>query len=255
MIVRRTIARAAILFWFLGLSVPLLAQVSPAQATSQTLPDRTSVPEPARHEYLQAAYRSLPIAAGLGAALALRPRRRGSPPRSSAVVQTQIILSVIGSLVMLVVGASLARAFGVVGVAGLVRYRAKVNDPKDAGVMLATLAVGLASGVGLYSLALFATAFFIAALYILEMLEPEVRRTFMLTVKSKDAAKLEPTITKLLKRHRAKVELRSSAPDEVSFELQLPPGQKTDDLSKAISDLDPASELTWAEDKKAKNPA
>ena len=43
---------------------------------------------------------------------------------------------------MLVVGSSLARAFGIVGAAGLVRYRAKIEDPKDAGVMLSTLAVG-----------------------------------------------------------------------------------------------------------------
>ena len=69
----------------------------------------------------------------------------GTPPRSSAVIQTQIILAVIGAVVMLVVGATLARAFGVVGAAGLVRYRAKIEDPKDAGVMLSALAVGLAS--------------------------------------------------------------------------------------------------------------
>ena len=31
---------------------------------------------------------SLPLAAALGTALAMRPRRRGTPPRSAAVVQT-----------------------------------------------------------------------------------------------------------------------------------------------------------------------
>ncbi|HEX2310119.1 MAG TPA: hypothetical protein VHH91_05325, partial [Vicinamibacterales bacterium] len=98
---------------------------------------------------------SLPVAAALGAALAFRPRRRGTPPRSAPVIQTQMILAVVGAIVMLVVGASLARAFGIVGVASLVRYRAKIADPKDAGVMLSTLAVGLASGVGLYALAVF----------------------------------------------------------------------------------------------------
>ena len=46
------------------------------------------------------------------------------------MIQTQIILAIIGALVMLVVGASLARAFGVVGAAGLVRYRAKIADPR-----------------------------------------------------------------------------------------------------------------------------
>src|SRR4029079_12769283 len=90
----------------------------------------------------------LPLAALLGTALAVRPKRRGTPPRQPAVIQTQIILAIVGSGVMLVGRTHLARAFGVVGAAGLVRYRAKVDDPKDAGVMLSTLALGLASGVG-----------------------------------------------------------------------------------------------------------
>ncbi len=92
----------------------------------------------------------LPLAALLGTVLALRPRRRGTPERQPAVVQTQIILAVVGALIMLVVGASLARAFGIVGAANLIRYRSKIDDPKDAVVMLCALAVGLASGVGLY---------------------------------------------------------------------------------------------------------
>jgi hypothetical protein len=93
----------------------------------------------------------LPLAALLGAALAFRPRRRGAPPRQAPVIETQILLAIVGCLVMLIVGQSLARAFGIVGVASLVRYRAKVKDPKEAGVMLANLGVGLACGVGLLS--------------------------------------------------------------------------------------------------------
>ena len=94
---------------------------------------------------------------GAGTVLALRPRRRGTPRRQPPVIQTQIILAIVGAVVMLVVGTSLARAFGIVGAAGLVRYRAKIDDPKDAGVMLSTLAIGLASGVGVWMLAVFAT--------------------------------------------------------------------------------------------------
>src|SRR6478735_1017428 len=90
---------------------------------------------------------SLPLATVLGAMLAFRPRRRGTPPRSSPVIQTQIILAVVGAVVMTIVGASLARAFGIVGAANLIRYRAKIDDPKDAVVMLATLSLGLACGV------------------------------------------------------------------------------------------------------------
>jgi len=47
---------------------------------------------------------ALPIAAVLGAALAFRPVRRGTPRRTPHVIQTQIILAVIGALVILIVG-------------------------------------------------------------------------------------------------------------------------------------------------------
>ena len=115
----------------------------------------------------------LPTAAFLSAVLAFRPRRRGTPKREAPVVQTQIVLALVGAMVMLVVGASLARAFGIVGAAGLIRYRAKISDPKDAGVMLSTLAIGLASGVGLYLFATFATLFVLAVLLAIESIDPE----------------------------------------------------------------------------------
>src|SRR5438045_1233463 len=76
------------------------------------------LPHDTRDEIRHALIR-LPLAALLGAALALRPKRRGTPPRQPAVIQTQIILAIVGAVVMLVVGTNLARAFGVVGAAGL----------------------------------------------------------------------------------------------------------------------------------------
>ena len=59
----------------------------------------------------------LPYAALLGTVLALRPRKKSLGRRSVAVVQTQIMLSVVGAVIMLVVGNSLSRAFGIVGAA------------------------------------------------------------------------------------------------------------------------------------------
>ena len=76
----------------------------------------------------------------------------------------------------------------------------------------------------------------------------------MLTIKSKDAAKLEPTIVQLLRRHRVRFELRASAPDSLSYELKLPLNQRTDAISKAIADLDPQNQVEW-EEKKEKAPA
>lgn len=249
---------ACVTFLCLLLTSPIVlrgqavAQGPPADAAFQ-LPQ-----EPAHSESLGTievqlhALVALPLATLLGTALALRPRRRGTPKRSSPVVQTQIILSIIGALVMIVVGTSLARAFGVVGAAGLVRYRAKIEDPKDAGVMLTTLAVGLACGIGVYGLAVFATLFLMGVLWIIESFEPSARKQFILEIKSKDAAKLQPTIEALLRKRRVKYELRESKPEEFSFLVELPMEMKTDGISAEIIalDPDPGTGVEWKTEKK-----
>src|SRR5262245_5760623 len=164
----------------------------------------------------------LPLAAVLGAALALRPKRKGTPKRTPAVVQTQIILAVVGAVIMLVVGASLARAFGIVGAANLIRYRSKIDDPKDAGVMLCALAVGLASGVGLYALALFSTAFLVAALSVIESFEPEGKKRFSLSIKAaKETDQLRPDIEKILGRQHLEFDLRASSDAELAYEVKV----------------------------------
>jgi len=204
-------------------------------------------------ELLQAAV-SLPIAAALGAALAFRPQRRGTPPRDPAVIQTQIILALVGALVMLVVGASLARAFGIVGAASLVRYRSKIDDPKDAGVMLSTLAVGLAAGVGVYLLALFATVFIMAMLWIIESFEPKATQAFGLKIKAKDPAAIKPALEQLLARYRFKFELRATSTEELDYEVNLPLERKTDRISENIMKVDPENitAVEWDQKKEKK---
>src|SRR6476660_3480690 len=184
-------------------------QIPPGQG--QTLDEQTPLHEANPIHDIQVALVRLPLAAALGAALALRPKRRCTPPRTPAVLQTQIILSIVGAVSMLVVGASLARAFGIVGAANLIRYRSKIDDPKDAVVMLCTLAVGLASGVGLYALAVVSTAFIGGALWVIESFEAPTRH-FELKIKAgDDTDSLRPKIEEILRRYRLEFELRTSS--------------------------------------------
>ena len=207
---------------------------------------------PTQVEQLVHAIARLPIAAGLATILAIRPRRRGTPSRKPAVVQTQIILAVVGAVVMLVVGSSLARAFGIVGAAGLVRYRARIEDPKDAGVMLSTLAIGLASGVGLWLLAVFGALFILVLLGIVESFEPKAMQLFALKVKAKDPAALKSAIEELLRRNRVEFELRTSSPEEICYDVKVPLERKTDRLSEQILDLDREHAAVQWEEKKEK---
>lgn len=198
----------------------------------------------------------LPLAALLGAALALRPKRSGTPERQPAVVQTQIILAVVGSLIMLVVGASLARAFGIVGAANLIRYRSKIDDPKDAVVMLCALSVGLASGVGLYGLATIGTVFIAGCLWVIEGFEPQTR-IFELSIKfGAKTADLRPKVEDVLRRFKVKYELRTAAEDEVSYMATAPRALRTDRVSNALMELEPSGKgaIEWVEKSKDKVP-
>jgi uncharacterized membrane protein YhiD involved in acid resistance len=229
--------RIARIAWGVGISCALPALALAAQnelnnALHDPIPDLASQVK----GFAEAAVR-LPLAALLGAALAFRPRRRGTPPRQPAVIQTQILLAVVGSTVMLIVGQSLARAFGIVGVASLVRYRAKIDDPKDAGVMLACLGIGLASGVGLYLIAAFATVFLLGFLWWVESFEPKPRRRFHLNINAPSPEELRETVERLLRRHRAHFDLRSISGEQISYEVRLPFDSTTEKLSDAIVSL------------------
>ena len=208
-----------------------------------------------QEELLASAIR-LPLAAILGTMLALRPRRRGTPERQPAVVQTQIILAVVGALIMLVVGASLARAFGIVGAANLIRYRSKIDDPKDAVVMLCALAVGLASGVGLYGLSMVGTLFIVFCLWIIEGFEPQTR-IFELSVKLGEKTQdLRPRVEEVLRRFKARYELRTAAEDVITYMVTTPRMLRTDRVSNAIMELDPDGKgsVEWNEFSKDKLP-
>jgi len=240
-------------------AIPLSAQQPPAPAPQAEESGESFSLNP---EYLvgdirsglaQAAVR-LPLAALFGTALALRPRRASSPPRDPAVIETQIVLAIVGALIMIVVGASLARAFGIAGAANLIRYRAKIEDPKDAVVMLSTLAVGLASGVGLFGIALAATLFLIVTLWIIEGFETRVR-TFLLVAKlgPKTSAR-RADVERLLKKANTVFELRGTADEELSYLVNAGESLKTERLSAALAALAPdgKAQIEWREEKNAR---
>lgn len=244
-----------VIAYLLVLPVGMLAQEQLPTAPPQQAVDLPGVMDNLQEE-VQASLIRLPLAALLGAALALRPKRSGTPERQPAVVQTQIILAVVGALIMLVVGASLARAFGIVGAANLIRYRSKIDDPKDAVVMLCALSVGLASGVGLYGLAAIGTLFIAGCLWVIEGFEPQTR-IFELRVKfGAKTQGLRPKIEEVLRRYKVKYELRTSAEDEVSYMATAPRALRTDRVSKILMELEPSGKgaIEWDEKSKDKVP-
>jgi uncharacterized membrane protein YhiD involved in acid resistance len=230
-----------------------LGAVAAAPEAPEALPGVPAPTHTPEMVSLREALIALPVAGVLGAALAFRPQRRGTPPRQPAVIQTQIILALVGALVMLVVGASLARAFGIVGAASLVRYRAKVEDPKDAGIMLSCLGLGLASGVGIYWVATFATLFILSVVWVLESLEPRTRKEMLLKIGAKDSPELRTGVENVLREGKIPHELRAFTPDDLTYSVKLPLSRKTDPITQALLALGDNDQIAveW-QDKKSK---
>ena len=89
------------------------------------------------------------VAASLAAVVALvyRGTHRGLQ-YSRPLAFSMVLLACVGTLIMQVIGDSLARAFGVFGALSLIRFRTAVKDPRDIAFVFFALAIGMAAGTG-----------------------------------------------------------------------------------------------------------
>ena len=150
------------------------------------------------------------LAAFLAALLAFRPRRGlKSSQRNPYVAQTQILMAVVAGAMMMVVGDSAARAFGIFAAASLVRFRTNIRDPKEITVLLICLGVGLASGVGRWDMAVILTLFVLLALAVLEYFEQaQVFRSMELCIETRNVESTNAELTKMFNLHKFEAELR-----------------------------------------------
>jgi hypothetical protein len=104
----------------------------------------------------------LVIAALLGGFLGFRPWRRllaNALPPAREVAQAQTLIAVAGALMVVVIGHSTARAFGLVGLGGFIRFRSGIKDTRDAAVMFIMIGIGMACGLGAVPMAVIAAVF------------------------------------------------------------------------------------------------
>ena len=98
----------------------------------------------------------LALVCGLIIALVYRFIYKG-PSYSVSYVNSLVMLTLITSIVILVIGNNLARAFGLVGAMSIIRFRTAVRDVQDIVFIFFALTIGMAAGVGLHAIALSGT--------------------------------------------------------------------------------------------------
>ncbi|MCW8850983.1 MAG: DUF4956 domain-containing protein [Melioribacteraceae bacterium] len=98
------------------------------------------------------------LSSGLFIAYIYKKSYRGAG-YSAAFANSMIILTMITSIVIMVIGNNLARAFGLVGAMSIIRFRTAVKDTQDIVFIFFGLAIGMASGVGYHKMAIFGSLF------------------------------------------------------------------------------------------------
>ncbi|HWO12313.1 MAG TPA: DUF4956 domain-containing protein [Polyangiaceae bacterium] len=77
---------------------------------------------------------------------------------SQQYVQTLVMMGTVVSLIMLIIGSNVARAFALVGALSIIRFRNAMKETRDVGFIFLVMAIGMAVGTRFYLLAIFATA-------------------------------------------------------------------------------------------------
>ena len=167
-------ALCGVLVW-VGLKWPLqLAGLDPI--TEQMLENGQKISTVPMHRLQPFIELSKMVAAALIGALVTAIHQPATRERPKSLEQAQILLCVSGAVMMIIIGNSLARAFGIAGAAGIVRFRTPVDDPKDVTILFLLMGLGMATGLGAFAVAGLGTAFLCITLLALDRLATQKTR-------------------------------------------------------------------------------
>jgi uncharacterized membrane protein YhiD involved in acid resistance len=109
----------------------------------------------------------------MGAILALHPMRlwrlKAEEELDWELIRAQVLITVAAALMVIVIGESTARAFGLVGIGSFVRFRTVMKSPRDAAGLFVLIGIGMACGLRHFALAGVVTGFAVLLLCVLEL--------------------------------------------------------------------------------------
>jgi uncharacterized membrane protein YhiD involved in acid resistance len=171
---------------------------------------------------------------------------------SQSYVQTLIILGMLISLIMLVVGSNIARAFALVGALSVVRFRNAIKETRDVGFIFLVMGVGMACGTRFYTLAIVAAvaiSLIILVMYRFNWFALNVQRQ-VVKVQVPAGENRTGDIQDVLVRYTTEFELvslesiRAGALTELMYTVRLKKGTEPGDLIAALSERTSGQRVT-----------
>ena len=102
---------------------------------------------------------------------------------SQSFVSSLVLMTLTTSLIMLIIGSNLARAFSLVGALSIIRFRNAVKESRDVSFMFFAMAIGMACGTRFYLMAIFATiviSVFVFIVFKLNLFSKEIRERILI---------------------------------------------------------------------------
>lgn len=90
------------------------------------------------------------VAAVLGAAIAFTYYKTQEEGYQRSIALTLLMLPIVFSVIILLIGSNIARAFSLTGTLSVIRFRSAPGDMRDIGFIFFDIGAGLACGLGLY---------------------------------------------------------------------------------------------------------
>lgn len=174
---------------------------------------------------------------------------------SRNMVHSIVLLSMTVAAVMLVVGDSVARAFGLVGALAIIRFRTVVRDARDTTFIFLALVVGIAIGAQHYAVAVLATVMIgLAAVHLhFSGFAQRHSDTGVLRVRSSGTAVAIEEAVGAWCRTWQLLSLRetTTGESEYSFEIRLYHPTEREDLVAAVKSVQGTSNVTVALEERA----
>ncbi len=162
-----------------------------------------------------------------------RPDRTSNP----TLEQAQVLLCVSGALMMIIIGSSLVRAFGIAGAASIIRFRTPVDDARDITVLFLLMGLGMAAGLGGFAVAGLGTLFLCAMFPILNFFATDRPRQMLVEIEADGREFPLDHVQKVFAVNRVVFEPREVAQGDeatVRYLATLAPHDSLEDLSNQL---------------------
>jgi uncharacterized protein DUF4956 len=136
---------------------------------------------------------------------------------------TMVLTPAVISVIILLIGSNIARAFSLAGAFSIIRFRSAPGEPRDIAFVLFTMAAGLAAGTGFYGYALLFTVLMCGVMIVLHVTKFGRRNTGMqlLKINVPENLNYEGVFDEVLDKYSDSYELRKIKTTDLGSLYQL----------------------------------